>query len=374
MKQQVSLPIQIAAIAVLFGVAAALWLGREQVTSLYVSMTGTQKAAKKNPQKAGSRPAPVVVDTVRRMANDAVIEAIATARAKQSVTLYPETTGVIAEILVTPGQRIARGDVVLRLNSRLATLAVNLARTRVAAAERQLQRAESLLQSNVNSSAQVEDAANALAQANIELEQAEAALNERTLKAPFGGVVGIPTVELGDRVTPESGVVTLDDRSALYVELEVPEQYLARLKLGQKIRARSTSFAERAFEGVVAEIDSRIDPVTRSMMVRAELNNEDDTLRPGMSFAVELSLPGKSYAAVPELAVQWRKGESFVWVVSDKLAKRVAVRSVKRLNSFILLDGAVSEGDLVVIEGVQRLRDGSTVSFPQPQPAPAVGS
>ncbi len=366
MKQRASFPLQIAVFTVLFGVATALWLGRERVTELYAAAIGAENTQGERERRPRKREVPVVVERVRTMANDVTIEAIATARAKRSVTLYPETTGEIVQLKLSAGERVKRGDVILKLNTQLAVLEVDLARTKFAAAQKKLERAETLRDSNVNTGAQVEDATNLAAQAKLELEQAEESLRERTLTAPFDGVVGIPGVELGDRVTPETSIVTLDDRSALFVEVEVPEQYLSRLSLDQKVSARTPSFDDIAFEGLVAEIDSRVDPVTRAMMVRAALGNDTDTLRPGMSFAIELSLPGKTYPSVPELAVQWRSGESFVWVVRNGEARRLVVRSVKRLNSFMLVDGEIAPGDLVVVEGVQRLREGIPVSFTEP--------
>lgn len=371
MKKRLSSPLQILIFAALFGAATALWVSREQVTAYYVTITGKQGKDEIR-RRPSDRAAPVVVEPVRRMVDDATIQAIATARAKQSVTLFPKVSGEIVELTVSAGDRVSRGDVIARLNSEQAKLAVDLARSKLEDARRQFERAESLRENNVNSQARVEDAANLLAQAELELQQAEASLNERTLAAPFGGVVGIPNVELGDRVAPETSIVSLDDRSVLFVEIEVPEQYMARVNLGHRISASSASFSNRTFEGAVTEIDSRIDPVTRAMLVRASLDNREDLLRPGMSFAVKLTLPGESYPGVPELAVQWRSGESYVWVVRNGEAGRVTVRAVRRLRSYILIDGPLNAGELVVVEGVQRLRQGTPVTFTEP-PAPRSG-
>jgi multidrug efflux pump subunit AcrA (membrane-fusion protein) len=102
------------------------------------------------------------------------------------------------------------------------------------------------------------------------------------------------------------------------------------------------------------------------VMVRAVIPNPDDLLRPGMSFAVKVLIPGEDYATVPELALQWEKGESFVWRVRDGAAEKLTVRSVKRLNQIVLVDGDIRQGDLVVVEGVQRLRPGREVSYSAP--------
>ena len=114
-------------------------------------------------------------------------------------------------------------------------------------------------------------------------------------------------------------------------------------------------------------LNSRVDPESRSIRVRAAFPNADDTLRPGVSFFIHMALPGKEYPSVPQLALQWESGKSFIWRIVDQKAEKVIVRSINRLRTRILVDGKLSPGDLVVVEGVQRLRDGRKVIFTKPQ-------
>jgi RND family efflux transporter MFP subunit len=284
--------------------------------------------------------------------------------------LYPEATGEIRHVFVRAGVRVEKGQSILRLDSRDAELAVKVAKTRLIEADRLMQRSEQLLKKKINSQANVDDARNLVDRAELELQQAEEALAKREMKAPFDGVVGISKVELGDRISPSTSVVTLDDRSQLIVEFEVTEQFLSQLAIGQKVAAQTPSFRGKEFEGVIQDIDSRIDPTSRTMIVRANIPNKEDLLRPGLSFVVDLTIPGKMYPTVHELALQWRKGVSYVWRVRDKRVEKVVVRNVKRLNSTILIEGDISKDDLVVVEGVQRLRPGRPVQFTLPNPAP----
>ncbi|MGI9385843.1 MAG: efflux RND transporter periplasmic adaptor subunit, partial [Methyloligellaceae bacterium] len=152
-----------------------------------------------------------------------------------------------------------------------------------------------------------------------------------------------------------------------------PELYLSRISRGHKILARTATFGEKQFTGEIDQIDTRVEPTSRSVKVRAVLPNDDDLLRPGMSFAVEVKLSGRTYPAIPELALLWGKGASYVWRIQNGTAEKVPVRIVKRLNSTILIDGAISEGDMVVIEGIQRLRPGRAVRIlSQPPPGDKV--
>ncbi len=368
-RRQLAGWVQLVLFMALLGGAGSLWIGRDQVSRVLAGFTGVEQGGKK---AAGSklRTVPVVVARVGERNNDVIVGAIGTGRARRSVMLYPEATGEIRHVYVRAGVRVAKGEPILRLDSRDAELALKVARTRLIEADRLMQRSEQLRKKKINSQANVDDALNLVDRAEFELQQAEEALNDREMKAPFDGVVGISKVELGDRISPSTSVVTLDDRSQLIVEFEVPEQFLSQLAIGQKVAAQTPSFKGRDFEGVIEEIDSRIDPTSRTVIVRANIPNKEDLLRPGLSFVVDLTIPGKLYPAVHQLALQWRKGKSFVWRVRDNRAEKVMVRNVKRLHSTILIEGDISKGDLVVVEGVQRLRPGRRVRFSMPDPVP----
>lgn len=360
---------QLALVAILLAAAGLLWFGQDRLGSVFAAITGVEAEKQSAAGKAEPK-VPVVLSKVASRSDDASIEAVATGRARLFVTLYPDVAGEIVEIAVKAGQKINKGDIIARMDSRAARLAVAVAKVRVEEAENMLDRSEQLQRRNVNSEARVQDTRLALDRARLELKQAEEALADRVLVAPFEGVVGIPKVEAGDRVTTGTAIVTIDDRSEILVEIAVPEEFVSRLEIGQKVVAVTPSFPERRFEGLVERIDSRIDPVSRTMMVRAELPNPDDELRPGMSFAVELIVPGKVYSTVAELALQWDKGDSYVWRIAGGKAEKVPVRSIRRFNREILVDGPLKDGDLVVVEGVQRLRPGRAVSFVLPDPAP----
>jgi RND family efflux transporter MFP subunit len=153
----------------------------------------------------------------------------------------------------------------------------------------------------------------------------------------------------------------LDDRSQLRVAFAVPEAYLGRLKIGERVTVANVAYPERRFEGRVSRIDSRVDAATRQVRVEATVPNTNDLLRPGMSFQVQLHLPGARFVAVPELALQWDRAGAHVWAVRAGRAVRVPVRMVRRLQARVLLDGELRAGETVVVEGVQRLRDGRAV-------------
>ena len=363
------MPIRLQAIALvaIAAVGAGLWFGRDYIPGVEAN---SQASGKKSKKKRSSRGVPVIVTHVTKADDDTTIAAVGTARARKSVMIHAKSDGVIMDFRTKAGQRLSKGDLIFELDSRQAELAAEIAGKKVTEAERQLKRARQLNKRKVNSDARVADAEIALDRVKLEQLQAQKSLSDLKMVAPFNGVIGLPKAEVGDRVTSTTPIVSFDMRRELLVEFQVPERYSASIKAGKEIAATTPSYERRKFSGRVQYIDSRVDPASRTVAVRAIVPNTDDLLRPGMSFAVEINLPGKSYAVVPELSLQWRKGESYVWLVSDKKAHKTLVTTVRRRNGIVLVDGEIAPKDLVVTEGVQRLRDGRKVFYDEPRGEP----
>lgn len=363
--------IQILAFVLMFAGALGLWLERDYVSELFAK----SYAADKKKKKKKKRKVPVIVNFVEQKMDMVRIEAIGTARAKQFVTIYPQASGEIIDFMVSAGDRVKNNQPILKLESRRTRIAKQLAEKRLKEAKRLLTRSKRLRSSRVNSLANVEDAQTVYERAALELEQASEALNDRTIEAPFAGIVGIPKVEKGDRVTPTTAIITIDNRDTLIVEFEVAERFLSRLKIGHPVNATTPTFPDKTIKGEIEKLDSRVDPLSRTIRVRAAFPNDDDSLRPGVSFFIKLELSGKQYPLVPQLALQWGEGKSYVWrITKKKKVEKVYVRLVNRLNNTILIDGDIKPGDLVVVEGVQRLRQGRRVVFKKPKRNQASGS
>jgi membrane fusion protein (multidrug efflux system) len=304
---------------------------------------------------------PVIVARSVEASDAFSLDLLGSAVAQQSVTIFPAVAGEVARVGFRTGEQVRAGQVLLQLDDRQERLAADLASARVEAAQALFERYGATRGTGAVPASVVDDARTALRSARIELAQAREALDERTVRAPFAGVVGLAPVERGDRVTTESPITTLDDRRRLRVSFDVPEAWLARVSVGQPLTVANPAYPGRSFDGTVSEIDSRVDAVTRNVRLRADVPNVDDLLRPGMSFQVRLPLPGQTYVAVPELALQWGREGSHVWVVRDGRAVQVPVRSVRRSEGRVLVDGELRVGETVIVEGVQRLREGRPV-------------
>lgn len=372
MNKQLALWKQFAIVALLGAIGYGVWLQRDYLMSMagISAEEPSERAGRRSGRRGsggGADSVPVIVEQTRTAQAVDIIRAIGTGRARQSVTLYPKLSGLVASMDLTAGQHVEQGQELIKLDDRKERIAVGLAEARFLEAERNLNRSTSLLDREAISQVTVDTAQTALETARLELEQAKQTLAERIILAPFSGVLGIPSIETGDLVSPSTPLVTLDDRSAIVVEFDVAELFLGRVKRGLEVEAANTGFRNQVFTGRIASIDSRLDATTRSVRIRAELPNQDDLLRAGMSFVVTVRLEGDVYASIDELALRWEREGAYVWRITDETAQKVRIEVVKRGEGRVLVAGELQEGDLIAVEGTQRLRPGRSVTYDEPR-------
>jgi RND family efflux transporter MFP subunit len=310
---------------------------------------------------AGGEAIRVVTQAVVHERERTDVEAVGTARARATAMIYPEAGGVVTDVPLSAGTRVEQGDILLQLNAREERLAVQLARVAVEEAEQLLARYRRIENTGAISASQIDEARTALDAARIQLEQAQVALDERTVRAPFAGHVGLTDVDPGSRITPQTPIAQLDDRSVLFVDFTPAEQVFGRLQEGDTVLASPFASPESAVEAEVIAVDSRIDPTRRTFTVRARIDNADDVLRPGMSFRVGFTIEGQAYPRVPEAAIIWGGSGAYVWGVDGDRAFRIPVSIVSRSSGFVLVDAPIPPGSRIVTEGVQKVREGSRI-------------
>lgn len=353
----VALGAQIVLSAIL--VAAAVWFVTERETAYAFLGLGSPEPKRTAPSVDPS--VPVIVAEVAGRTDDVELRAVGTGTARRSVTLQAEVAGQVEQLMFDAGTAVVAGAPLLVLDDREERLALELAEVQLADAMRNVERLSRLRERGSTPVVTLEDAQTAAEVARIERDRAAEALAKRTVRAPFTGVTGIQQVDVGARIDEQSPITNLDDRSTLRVEFDVPEEYISRLEVGTEVAASTPAFPDRQFDGRIDEIDSRIDPLSRTARVRAEIDNDDDLLRPGMSFVVTALLPGKKRAAIPQLSLQWDREGAYVWRIVEGKAERVHVRLIRRTAGKALVEGGLEPGDIVVVEGVQRLRVGRPV-------------
>ncbi|TGG94245.1 efflux RND transporter periplasmic adaptor subunit [Natronospirillum operosum] len=303
------------------------------------------------------------------------LTAIGDGEALRSVMVTPEVGGRVATIERRSGDLVSTGDVIARLDDASERIALDRAELAVRDAETRLNRLQRMQSASSVTEAEVNEAESALDNARLQRREAELALERRTILAPLTGVLGNLSIEPGSFISQQSEITRIDDRSELLVEFRVPERYVGQLEVGTAIRVNALSAADRDLEGTISELDSRLETDSRTLRVRARIPNEDDRLRPGMSFNIHLDFPGETYPAVDPLAIQWSSDGAFVWRIdSEDQVQRVPVRIVQRDSNQVLVEADLQIGDTVVIEGVQALRPGAQVQLVDaPTEAPQEG-
>lgn len=289
------------------------------------------------------------------------IRAIGTAAAARSVTIYPQVTAIVTAVSFTPGASVERGQVLLELDSADQQVALDRASIALEAARETLDRSERLEKTGNVTASVLSDARKAVQQAEVDVRMAELDLGKRTIRAPFDGVIGLTDVTAGDLVTSQTAIATVADMSSVTVAFDVPERVVGKITVGEPISATAAALPGATFTGAISAIDNRIDPATRTMRVEATLPNEAASLKPGMTVTTDLDVAGETRPAVPSLAIQWDRNGSFVWKLDGDAVTRVGVQIVARRSGVVTVAGDVVPGDEVVVEGVLRLREGTTV-------------
>lgn len=339
----------------LFIVAIVLWNIRHSLPFI-----NTQPSNSDATTERVSPAVKVITKPINFTANDRIFEAVGTARARLSADIYPAVADEVLEVKFEAQQNVKKGDILVQLDDRQEKLAVELAEVELKDAKSLLTRYEQAVKQGAVPQSEVDSARATYEGAEVTLNQAKLDLEERQIIAPFDGYVGIPNIDPGDRVDTDTLITGLDARDILYLDFEVPEALAGALKNAQseqqQITATTPSYPGTTFKGRITAQESRIDPGRRTLMARASIENTDDLLRPGMSFTVRWDIPGKDYATVPEISLQWGREGSFIWIIRDGQAKKVMTRVIARKAGQVLLEGELKENEEVVIEGLQRLR------------------
>lgn len=319
-------------------------------------------------KQRAAMPVKVITKPITAANNSRVFEALGTGRALQSVQIYPAAADEVVAIHFAALQNVSKGETLVQLDEREEILAVKLAEVELNDAKSLLDRYEKAGKQGAVPESEVDSARASFEAAQVALDTAKLALERRRIIAPFDGVVGIPAVDVGDRVDTSTLITGLDNRSKILVDFEIPETLTSALsQSGEKantITATTPAYQGRIFNGIISAQESRIDPQRRTMMLRASIDNAEDLLRPGMSFMTRWEISGDDYKSVPEISVQWGREGSYIWVVREGKAEKIVINVIARRAGEVLIDGQINEGEQVVIEGIQRLRESQPVEMP----------
>ncbi len=317
-------------------------------------------------QQDAPPPVPVYVAPVISSQFVDTVEALGTLKANENVALAATVTELVTAVNFADGQRVLKGDVLVQMNDseELALLAEE--QSRVDEAQRQVDRFEPLISRGSVSELTYDQSIGTLSAAKARLRAVESRIAQRKILAPFDGVVGLRNTSVGALLQPGVMVTTIDDDSVMNLDFAVPEVFLQTLQPGLKISATTDAYPDKTYIGEVASVESRIDPVTRSIVVRARIENTDLTLKPGLLMRVVLQKNPRQAVVIPEEGIIADGRRSFVFVAVLKDGQTIAQKRQVQLGSrrageVEILSG-ISVGEQVVTHGTLLARDGAPVN------------
>jgi membrane fusion protein (multidrug efflux system) len=323
------------------------------------------KAAAGPPGGAGGgQPAiPVEAAVAQR---DTVIDAIAATgqvEAIQSIELRPEVEGRLTDILVREGVTVGKGTALFRIDD--AELRAQVARAEADRdlAQQSYQRTRELLAQRASSQADLENAEATYRSTAASLDLLKVRLDRTTVRAPFAGIMGQRFVSVGDYVTTQSRLASLQTVDPTRAVFQVPERYATALKKDQRITFQVAALQQRQFVGRVDFVDPVVQLPGRTITVKAVVANPKGELQAGMFVEVRLETAVRPNAVViPEEAILSLQQESFAWVIVDGRATRRVVSLGVRTPGFVEITDGVAEGEQVVVGGVEKMSEGASVA------------
>lgn len=367
----------VAVVAVVAGLLASagagFWYAKYYNRSAASSPAGVQAAGGSGPASAPGKgggasptsgPPVITVEAVKVITSPMpqTIVAVGSLRSDESITLRPESAGRISEITFQEGQRVAKGAPLVKLDSAIQQAEVSQAKANLTLAKSKFDRAVDLAQRSFISGQAKDEAENNFKVAEASLQLTQAKLAKTDIKAPFSGIIGLRSVSVGDYVKEGADLVNLEAIDPLKVDFRVPETYLRQIRVGQALQLTLDALPGKIYNGKVIAVNPLIDTAGRSVVIRAQVGNQDTTLRPGMFARVRLITKESADAMVlPEQALVPQGSEQYVFKVQDGKVARVRVETGQRRDSKVEVLSGLAAGDLVVTAGQLKIRDGSAV-------------
>lgn len=317
----------------------------------------------------GVYPETVAVGTVTQDTWETLLPSIGTVTGVDGVEVRTEVAGVIAAIRFTPGQRVEQGAVLVELDASIEKANLKQAEAAADLAEVTLGRAERLVASGTIPVADLDQARTAMAAVDAEIAALKAVLEKKTIKAPFGGYLGIKRIRVGQYVNPGDRLVSLQSLDPVFVEFSMPQGQFAKLTPGLTVRARNEAYPDRTFRGRLTAIDPAIDATTRNVRAQATFPNPGHELRSGMYVDVEIVLPGTTTVnLIPSTAILYAPFGNTVFVVNEPgeegampTVTQQIVRTGRARGDFVEVLQGLELGQRIVTMGAFKLSNGMPI-------------
>lgn len=351
-------------VEIIIGIGLIFWSIR-----LIATTEPTRTAQNK---KKSATPSVAVASAELQKLEDTLI-CLGTVTARESVDITAQVTEKITALFFDDGDRVKKGAILVQLNNEHETATLRVAELAIEEHAREHERLAWLLKEDAIAQKDLDDRQTRLAMAKAEKNKAIADLNDRVIKAPFDGVLGLRLVSVGDLVTPGTKITSLDDIDTVYIDFPAPEKYAAKLSKDQPFTAVNVAYPETVFHGKIRTIESRVNAQTRSLQVRGMVENREHHLKPGMLLTVSLETGAEATCVVPELSIMSLGERQYVFLFNPatKTVKRTEIKIGRRVGGWVEVVEGLATNALLVTEGIGKITDGQRVSLTPSTPPPA---
>ena len=321
-----------------------------------------------------SSPPPETVTTavVQTESWEALITSVGSLEAVQGVMLTAELPGKVTRIAFEPGTKVKAGDLLLQQDISSEQAQLRAAEATVALTKLELERSSKLLGKKAVAQAKYDSDDALYKQALAQIEGIRATIRKKTIRAPFAGSLGIRLVNLGQVINEGEPIVSLQTLDPIFVNFSLPQQQLAQVKPGLKVRVSTDALAGQVIEGEITAISPEVDVATRNIRVQATVANSQERLRPGMFVNVAVVLPAREEVlAIPTTAVLYAPYGDTVFVVHEKqnekdvqpvnVIRQKIVQLGEKRGDFVAIVSGLDNGETVVSTGVFKLRNEQAV-------------
>jgi len=297
-----------------------------------------------------------------------LIKAVGSIEAINGIEIANEVPGVVETINFESGDTAAKGDVLIRLNAEIDEAALRTRRAEAQLAEQEYKRLSDLLPKRAISQSQFDEAKANFDAARARVNEAEAQLSKKVIRAPFDGKLGLRMVDQGEYIATGTSIVEINMLNPIYADFTLSEKDLPLISNGYEVIATVAAIPDQTFKGRVSAINTSVNPQTRTVRVRATLDNTDELLRPGMFATINTRQPeDRQVITVPRTAISYNTYGDYVYVVTENddgqlVVDRRTVESGDVRDGQVAVTRGLEAGEQVVSKGLLRLRAGQTVT------------
>mgnify|MGYP001797185183 CR=1 FL=1 len=338
-------------LAILFFVALG-WLGYKYFT------------AEQPVNQLAFPPVPVTVVEVKFDKIYDHVEAIGSSIANEAAIISSNVSEVVEEIKFIENQFVKQGEELLILSHAEELAQKNIAQLQLAEHQRELARLANLLDKQAEFLKLYDERATQLQISQQNIIEIEARIADRIIKAPFDGVLGLRDISVGSLILPGDVITTIDDLSEIKVDFTIPSVYMDNIEYGTEVIVKTDATGRKNFEGYIAFIDSRVDPLTRAIKMRAIVKNAAYDLKPGLLIRVSILKNAREALIIPEQAIIHQHKQHFILAVDaeNRVSKKPIVIGT-RLHGKVEVINGLTAGEKIITEGLMMARPGAMVDI-----------